>query len=104
MKNVKSFNDINELYRQRNYVNMSSSEICDELYDVLKYLVKDEYDNIYTKLYSKYDMLYQMFKSDEDVMNFLNNIRVAVNNKDFYAIYDPINKIITKLIESNHSK
>lgn len=71
------------------------------LYEVLTFLVNDNYVRAYSLLYDNYDMPYQMFKSDEDVLDLMNKVRVASDNKDFYAIYTPINNIITKLINAN---
>ena len=104
MKRLKSFYQLDEFYQDKAYISLKSDEICVKLYNVLILLVKGEYSKIYNELYSNYDMLYQMFKSDDDVAEFLENMRVAVDNKNFYEIYDPINKIINKLIEKNHKR
>lgn len=104
MKRLKSFYQLDEFYQDKTYISLKSDEICAKLYNVLTLLVKGEYSKIYNELYSNYDMLYQMFKSDDDVAEFLNKVRVAADNKNFYEIYDPINKIITKLIEKNNKR
>jgi uncharacterized protein (UPF0297 family) len=49
-------------------------------------------------------MLYQIFRDYDDVEEFLSNIKSSVDNKDFYGIYDPINKIIGTLINNKYKK
>ena len=104
MKKLKSYNQLNEFYNKKISEQLSSKEICSELYKILSVLVQGDYSKAYTMLYDKYDMLYQMFKSDMSVAEFINTVRIAADKEDFYAIYNPINKIITKLIETNIKK
>lgn len=104
MKKIKSFYELNEFFNDKKIIQMKSGEICVKLYDILSLLLKGEYNRIYAELYSNYDMLYQMFKSDEDTVEFLETIRIASIEKNFYNIYNPINRIITKLIEANYKK
>jgi hypothetical protein len=100
MNKIKKYNELSKY----SIVPIKSDEICSVFYEILKLLVEGKYQLIYNKIYDSRDMLYQMFKDDIEVAEFVDIIKKAVEEKDFYGVYDPINKTIIKLIENNHKR
>jgi len=97
MKKILKINEYNT-------TNFEISDICELMYSMLNKLLRSEYVLIYSSLYNSKDMLYQIFRDYDDVEEFLSNIKSSVDNKDFYGIYDPINKIIGTLINNKYKK
>lgn len=102
MKHVKN---INEAYHRKNFEKtFKSDEICLIIFDMLKELVKGNYMSVYSDIYDSYDIFNQMFNSMDNTRDFISKMRTAAESKDFKAMYDPLNKIVNKLIDANFKK